>query len=153
MHSLTVRTDWTMISQVGGAMISERWSRHRVGHQWEGVFVMQCRVLLSDDDMPDPLENAGSHCVSRAVRTLRTHPLNDHNLQMEGTAWWGASPRSCNSWWLLSTEGASIRKRPEQGLANQSLPTLHAACSTKKALLEHSPLAHGVATLIPQWHI
>lgn len=83
MHSLTVCTDWTMISQVGGAMISERWSRHRVGHQWEGVFVMQCRVLISDDDMTDPLENAGSHCVSRAVGTLRTHSLNDHNLQME----------------------------------------------------------------------
>lgn len=52
-----------------------------------------------------------------------------------------------------SSEGSTIRKRREQGLANQSEPAPHAACSTKEVLLEHSASPHGVATLTPQWHI
>lgn len=52
-----------------------------------------------------------------------------------------------------SSEGSAIRKRREQGLANQSKPAPHAAYSTKEALLQHSASPHGVATLTPQWHI
>lgn len=72
-----------MISQEGRAMISEKWGRHQVGHQREGVFGMHCSSLFSCDNRPDPLEKVGFHCASRAGRTLRTCSLNGHSLQMK----------------------------------------------------------------------